>query len=71
MYLRRDSLAGIRFLAAVRDGSGLKPSARAAGVGKETGYRWLRESFTELGQQGLSVTAPQLGLGFHSPLVLE
>ena len=71
MYLRRDSPAGVRFLAAVKDGRGLKPSARAAGVGKETGYRWLRESFSELRQQGVSVIAAQAKLGYHSPLVLE
>jgi hypothetical protein len=41
MYLRRDSAAGVRFLAAVKEGRGLKPSARAAGSGKQTGYRWL------------------------------
>jgi len=35
MYLQRDCPMGIRFLAAVKDGGGLKPSARAAGVGKK------------------------------------
>ena len=71
MHLLRDCPAGIRFLAAVKEGRGLKPSARAAGVGKETGYRWLRESFAALRQQGLSVTAAQAELGFNSPMVLE
>lgn len=71
MHLQRDCPSGIRFLAAVKEGRGLKPSARAAGVGKETGYRWLRESFTALRQQELSVAAAQAELGFHSPLVLE
>ena len=42
MYLRSDSVAGVRFLASMAEGRGVKPSARAAGVGKETGYRWLR-----------------------------
>lgn len=69
MHLQRDCPSGIRFLAAVKQGHGLKPSARAAGVGKETGYRWLRESFTALRQQGLSVDAAQAELGFHSPVV--
>jgi hypothetical protein len=44
MHLRSDSAAGVRFLASMREGRGIKPSARAAGVGKETGYRWLREA---------------------------
>lgn len=69
MHLDRDSAAGVRFLAAVRDGRGLKPSARAAGVGKETGYRWLREAFVALRDQGLSVAAAQASLGYCSPLV--
>ena len=69
MYLRVDSAAGVRFLAAVREGRGVKPSARAAGVGKETGYRWLRESFIALRGQGLSVEEAQAELGYRSPLV--
>jgi hypothetical protein len=52
MYLRSDSAAGVRFLAAVKEGRDLKPSARAAGIGKATGYRWLRESFVALRGQG-------------------
>jgi len=71
MHLRRDCPSGIRFLAAVKQGHGLKPSSRAAGVGKETGYRWLRESFTALREQGLDVAAAQAELGFQSPMVLE
>jgi transposase, IS30 family len=71
MYLRRDSAAGVRFLAAVKEGRGLKPSARAAGIGKETGYRWLRESFASLRERGVSVEAAQAELGFFSPLARE
>jgi IS30 family transposase len=71
VYLRRDSAAGVRFLAAVKEGRGLKPSARAAGIGKQTGYRWLRESFVTLREQGMSVEAAQSELGFVSPLMLE
>jgi hypothetical protein len=71
MYLRSDSAAGVRFLAAVKEGRGLKPSARAAGIGMATGYRWLRESFVALRGQGLSVEAAQAELGFCSPLMLE
>ena len=53
MHLQRDSAVGVRFLAAVKEGRGLKRSARAAGVGKETGYRWLRESFLLLHAFGI------------------
>ena len=69
MHLRSDSGAGVRFLAAMREGRGLKPSARAAGVGKETGYRWLRESFVALRDDGLNVTEAQAALGYVSPLM--
>ena len=71
MHLRRDSALGRRFLASVREGNGLKPSARAAGIGKETGYRWLREAFVELRQAGVDMVGAQQQLGFVSPLVLE
>ena len=69
MYLRSDSAAGKRFLASMREGRGLTPSARAAGVGKQTGYRWLREAFVALREQGLAVTAAEAALGYSSPLV--
>jgi len=55
MHLRSNSAAGIRFLASMRLGRGVKPSARVAGVGKETGFRWLRESFLALRDEGVSV----------------
>jgi transposase, IS30 family len=71
MYLRRDCAAGVVFLASVQEGRGVKPSARAVGVGKETGYRWLREAFVELRAQGWSVEAAQAELGCWSPLMLE
>ena len=63
MYLRSDSAAGVRFLAVVKEERGLKPSARAAGIGKATGYRWLRESFVALRGQGFSVEAAEAELG--------
>ncbi len=69
MHLGRESAAGLRFLAAVKEGRGLKRSARAAGVGKETGYRWLRESFLVLREQGLSVQDAQIELGYFSALI--
>jgi hypothetical protein len=43
MHLGLDSAAAVRLLASVLEGRGLKPSARAAGVGNETGYRWVRD----------------------------
>lgn len=71
MYLQRDSAIGVRFLAAVKEGRGLKPSARAAGIGKQTGYRWLREAFVGLRGQGVTVVAAQTELGYFSPLTAE
>jgi hypothetical protein len=66
MHLRSDSAAGVRFLAGMREGRGLTPSARAAGVGKTTGYRWLREAFLALGEDGCSVEDAQAELGYYS-----
>ena len=57
MYQQFDSPAGLRFLAYIREGRGLKPSARAAGIGKETGYRWLREEYLRLRGEGLDHAA--------------
>ncbi len=37
MYLSSSSPAGIRFLALIKDGNGLKSSAHAAGINKEMG----------------------------------
>lgn len=66
MYQQFDSPAGLRFLAYIREGRGLKPSARAAGIGKETGYRWLREEYLRLRGEGLDHAAAQTDLGFSS-----
>jgi len=55
MQLRRSSELGQRFLTSVREDQGLKPAARGAGIGKEMGYRWLREAFVELRQAGIGV----------------
>src|SRR5688572_27295659 len=71
MYRRLDSPEGARFLALIREGKGLKPSSRAAGVGKETGYRWLCEAFLELRGSGLGMEAAQARLGFSSSRVNE
>ena len=37
MILSSSSVAGVRFLAAIKYGQGLKPSAREAGIGKAVG----------------------------------
>jgi len=66
MHLHCDSAAGVRFLACVREGRGIKPSARAAGIGKETGYRWLRETFIAMCDQGLSMEQARAELGYSS-----
>jgi IS30 family transposase len=58
-------------LAGVKEGRGIKPSARAAGIGKETGRRWLREAFVEFRERGLSVEAAQAELGYASPLIVQ
>jgi IS30 family transposase len=63
MGLRSDSVAGVRFLAAVREGRGIKPAARSVGVHPWTGYRWLREAFLAHRCNGLSVEAAQSDLG--------
>lgn len=64
MYLSSSSPAGIRFLASIKQGTGLKPSARAAGIDKEVGYRWLRESYLRLRRDGLSPAGATAAIGF-------
>ena len=63
MGLRSDSVAGVRFLAAVHEGRGIKPAARSVGVHPWTGYRWLREAFLAHRCNGLSAEAAQSELG--------
>ena len=63
MWLRSDSAAGTRFLAAVREGRGIKPAARSVGVNPWAGYRWLREAFLALRRNGLDLEAAQAELG--------
>jgi IS30 family transposase len=69
MHLHRDSPAGRRFFAALRTGTSLKKSARAAGIGKETAFRWTREAFDESRDDGLSMVQAQRSLGFVSSLM--
>ena len=52
MHLRRDSAIGTRFLGLVAEGWAIKPALRAAGIGKQTGYRWLREASSSCARRG-------------------
>jgi hypothetical protein len=52
MGLRSDSVAGVRFLAAVHEGRGIKPAAPKCWVHSRTGYRWLLEAFLVLRPRG-------------------
>src|SRR5665647_2478886 len=63
MARRSDSVAGVRFLAAVHEGRGIKPAARSVGVHPWTGYRWLREAFLALRSNGLDAEEAQEHLG--------
>ncbi|MDQ0769311.1 IS30 family transposase [Pseudarthrobacter defluvii] len=64
MYLSSSSAAGIRFLASVKHGHGLKPSARHAGIDKEVGYRLLREEYLRLRRNGKTPSETTAELGF-------
>ena len=66
MHLSSSSAAGVRFLTSVKEGRGLKRSAREAGIGKETGYRWLREGYVTHSRGGKSVAEAEAVLGFAS-----
>ena len=70
MYLRSTSAAGVRFLAAIKEGRGLKRSARAAGVNKEVGYRWLRERYLVLRRAGETMVEASAELGFTTSRLL-
>ena len=63
MGLRSDSVAGVRFLAAVHEGRGIKPAARSVGIHSWTGYRLLREAFLALRRDGLDAEQAQVDLG--------
>jgi transposase, IS30 family len=63
MAFRSDSVSGVRFLAAVHEGRGIKPAARSVGVHPWTGYRRLREAFLALRSNGLDAEAAQDDLG--------
>jgi hypothetical protein len=63
MHLRSSSAAGVRFLTWVREGRGLNRSAREAGIGKETGYRWLREAYVAHRRGGKSIAETEAVMG--------
>ena len=69
MLRHRISPAGVRLFSSLKAGRSLTTSARAAGVGKETARRWLREAFDELRAAGLTVLEAQTSLGFVSSLM--
>ena len=66
MHLSSSSAAGVRFLTSVREGGGLKRSAREAGIGKETGYRWLREAYVAHRRSGKSIAETEAVMGLAS-----
>src|SRR5215203_889933 len=66
MHLSSSSAAGVRFLTSVREGMGLNRSAREAGIGKETGYRWLREAYVPHRRGGKSIAETEAVMGLAS-----
>jgi len=70
MYLRSTSAAGVRFLAAIKEGHGLKRSAREAGIDKGIGYRWLRERYLMLRRGGATMVETTVELGFTTSKLL-
>ncbi len=64
MFLTPSSSAALRFFASIKDGRGLKPSARDAGIDKEVGYRWLREKYLKSRRDGISASETIAELGF-------
>jgi IS30 family transposase len=70
MYLSSASAAGVRFLAAIKEGHGLKRSAREAGIDKEVGYRWLRERYLVLRRAGKTMVEASAELGLTTSRLL-
>ena len=66
MVLSLSSPAAARFLAAIREGHGLKGSARMAGIDKEVGYRFLRDRYLALRRDGMGTLEAVDMLGFRS-----
>ena len=70
VFRHSSSAAGVRFLASIEEGRGLKPAARDAGIDKEVGYRWLREKYLNLRRAGKSVGESTAELGFTTSRLL-
>ena len=70
MFRSSSSPAGVRFLASIKEGRGLKPSARDAGIDKEVGYRWLREQYLLLRREGKPPAEVTAELGFTTSRLL-
>ncbi|GAP60818.1 transposase InsI for insertion sequence element IS30A [Arthrobacter sp. Hiyo1] len=66
MYQQFDSPTGVRFLALIKEGKSFRESVRVTGIGKETGYRWLRDEYLRFRRKGLDHGAAQTELGFIS-----
>ncbi|WP_309994794.1 IS30 family transposase [Paenarthrobacter nitroguajacolicus] len=66
MYQLFDSPTGVRFLAPIKEGRSFRESVRVAGIGKETGYRWLRDEYLRFRSKGFDHAAAQIELGFTS-----
>ena len=70
MYISSASAPDVRFLAAIKEGRGLKRSAREAGINKEVGYRWLRERYLVLRRAGKTMVETTAELGFTTSRLL-
>ncbi|KFF57889.1 hypothetical protein JF66_22860 [Cryobacterium sp. MLB-32] len=70
MFYQSSSAAGVRFLASIHEGRGLKRSAQDVGVHKEVGYRWLREKYLGLRREGKTVAESTAELGFTTVRLL-
>ena len=66
MYQQFDLPAGVRFLALIKEGKSFRESARVTGIGKATGYRWLRDEYLRFRSKGFDHAAAQTELGFTS-----
>ncbi|MEV8133505.1 hypothetical protein AB0O54_20455 [Pseudarthrobacter oxydans] len=66
MHQQFDSPTGVRFLAFIREGRSFRQSVQLIGIGKETGYRWLRDEYLRFRGEGLDHVQAQTQLGFTS-----
>jgi IS30 family transposase len=66
MHRSSSSAVRVRFLTSVMEGRGLNRSAREVGIGKETGYRWLREAYVAHRRGGKSIAETEAVMGLAS-----